>query len=199
MAKEAIMTRTVLGLALTLLPVSGDAAMLRASLPSHLPAPHEVISRVRNRAVPRVRAPRRAVPPRARASPRTLRAAAPPAWAGDRQTVAPQLIHVHDGDTFSVGVETIRLRGIDTPELGQPRASEAKRRLIELLRTGPVTIMRRAEDVYGRIVADVSVGGRDVASVLQAEGHAKPLTPGGARTTATDVSISGHFREVRRM
>jgi endonuclease YncB( thermonuclease family) len=106
-----------------------------------------------------------------------LRAAAPPAWAGSRQTVAPQLIHVYDGDTFYVGVETIRLRGIDTPELGEPRAYEAKRRLIELLHAGPVTIVRRAEDVYGRIVADVYVGGRNVATVLRAEGYAKPRAP----------------------
>lgn len=176
------MTRTVLVLAFTLLPVSGEASVLRASLPSHVPAPREVVSRVRNRAEPRVRAPRRAAPPRERASPRGVRAAAPPAWAGNRQTVAPQLIHVHDGDTFYVGVETIRLRGIDTPEIGQPRASEAKRRLIELLHAGPVTIIRRAEDVYGRLVADVYAGGRDVASVLEAEGYAKPHVSGGART-----------------
>ena len=96
---------------------------------------------------------------------------------GDRQTVAPWLIHVRDGDTFYVGGDAFRLRGIDTPELGQPRAREATRRLIELLRAGPVTIVRRAEDMYGRIVADVYAGGRDVAAVLRAEGYAKPRPP----------------------
>ena len=96
---------------------------------------------------------------------------------GDRQTVAPWLIHVHDGDTFYVGRDAFRLRGIDTPELGQPRAREAMGRLIELLRAGPVTIVRRAEDMYGRIVADVYAGGRDVAAVLRAEGYAKPRPP----------------------
>ena len=179
------MTRTVLALALALLPVSADAAMLRASLPSHLPPPRDPVARVHRRIEPRVRATRRPAPPRRHASPRGLRAAAPPAWAGERQVVAPQLIHVHDGDTFYVGVETIRLRGIDTPELGHPRASEAKWRLIELLHAGPVTIMRRAEDVYGRIVADVSVGGRDVASVLRAEGYAKPRSPPLARESVS--------------
>lgn len=91
-----------------------------------------------------------------------------------RHTVSPETIHVHDGDTFYTGSETIRLRGIDTPELGQPKAIEATRRLIALLHEGPVTIVPRAEDVYGRTVATVYVRGRDIARVLRAEGFAKP-------------------------
>src|SRR5204863_181550 len=64
--------------------------------------------------------------------------------------------------------------GIDTPELGRPGARAAASRLAELLREGPVTIMPRAEDVYGRTVADVYVGGRNVADVLRREGFGKP-------------------------
>ena len=126
------MTRTLLALtlALVLIPIVGDAATLRTSLPTHLPAP--------------------------------------------RATVAPKTIHVHDGDTFYVGPDAFRLRGIDTPELGQPRAEAARQRLLSLLRAGPVTIVRRAEDAYGRVVADVYVGGRNVARVLSQEGYAKP-------------------------
>lgn len=90
-----------------------------------------------------------------------------------RHTVRPAGIRVHDGDTFYAGMETIRLRGIDTPELGQPRSRQATRRLIELLREGPVTIVPRAEDVYGRTIADVYVGARNVADVLKREGFAK--------------------------
>ena len=67
----------------------------------------------------------------------------------------------------------LRLRGIDTPELGRPGARAAASRLAELLREGPVTIMPRAEDVYGRTVADVYVGGRNVADVLRREGFGK--------------------------
>ena len=104
------------------------------------------------------------------------------------QLVAPGAIRVHDGDTFSVGATTFRLCGIDAPELGQPGSWDARRRLAALLRAGPVTIVRRAQDVYGRIVADVYVGGRNVAHVLCAEGHAKravghakPRAPTGPR------------------
>ena len=103
-----------------------------------------------------------------------LAVAEPLVWQHGRVTVPSHAIRVHDGDTFSVGTETFRLRGIDTPELRQPGAGAARQRLRALLQAGPVTIVRRAEDVYGRIVADVSVGGRDVARTLRREGHAKP-------------------------
>ena len=91
-----------------------------------------------------------------------------------RHTVSPDTIHVHDGDTFYTGAETIRLRGIDTPELGQPKSVAATRRLIALLHEGPVTIVPRAEDVYGRTVADVYVRGHNVSEILRSEGFQKP-------------------------
>ena len=97
---------------------------------------------------------------------------------GHRQTVAPEAIYVHDGDTFYVGGDAFRLRGIDTPELGEPRAEAARQRLRALLRAGPVVIVRRGDDVYGRRVVDVYVAGRSVARILKAEGYAKPQPRG---------------------
>jgi endonuclease YncB( thermonuclease family) len=102
-----------------------------------------------------------------------------------RQIVTPETIHVHDGDTFYVGADAYRLKGIDTPELGEARAEAARERLRALLRRGPVTIVRRAEDVYGRIVADVYVGGRNVARVMKDEGYAKPRAPMPRRVRRT--------------
>jgi endonuclease YncB( thermonuclease family) len=96
-----------------------------------------------------------------------------PGW--HRPWVVPSsVIRVRDGDTFVADGETIRIRGIDTPEWGQPRARAAAARLAELLRTGPVTIVPRAQDVYRRTVADVYVGSHDVARVLRQEGLEKP-------------------------
>ncbi|MGH7276853.1 MAG: thermonuclease family protein [Candidatus Rokuibacteriota bacterium] len=89
-------------------------------------------------------------------------------------TVPSSSIRVHDGDTFYTGAETIRLRGIDTPELGRPRSREAASRLIALVHEGPVTIVPRAEDIYGRTVADVFVRGYNVAEILRREGFEKP-------------------------
>ena len=107
------------------------------------------------------------------------------------RVVAPRMIHVHDGDTFYVGRQAFRLRGIDTPERGQPRAYEARCRLIELLRSGPVTIVRRADDSYGRVVADVFVDGRNVADILTAEGLAKPGRPAKAEVSFLRPSRPG--------
>ena len=169
------MIRTLTALALTLVPLIADAATLHRRLPTHLPAPRVTGSVIRPTGH------------HARAPTTHSRVAQP-------QTVAPERIHVHDGDTFYVGADAFRLRGIDTPELGQPRADAARLRLIALLRSGPVTIARRAEDVYGRIVADVYVGGRNVARVLKAEGYAKPRAARGRRA---GVSIVGHSHVAR--
>jgi len=92
--------------------------------------------------------------------------------------VPPMVIRVYDGDTFRVGFrgggETIRLRGIDTPEVGEPGSAAASWRLAQLLGAGPVTIAPHAQDVYCRTVADVFVAGERVADILRREGHAKP-------------------------
>lgn len=149
------MARTLSALTLLLVPFIADAATLHPRLPTHLPAPRAAVSVMRH-AHPHARAP------------------SAHARRSRRQTVAPDAIHVHDGDTFYVGADAFRLRGIDTPELRQPRADAARQRLAALLRSGPVTIVRRAEDVYGRVVADVYVGGHNVARILRAEGYAKP-------------------------
>jgi endonuclease YncB( thermonuclease family) len=106
-----------------------------------------------------------------------------------RHVVPPETIRVHDGDTFYTGDETIRLRGIDAPELGQPRALQATARLAELLRAGPVTIVPRAEDAYGRTVADVYAGGRDVARTLRREGYAKKPLPASARRSSSGAGV----------
>lgn len=162
------MNRLAFALALTLLPLGVDAAL---ASPAQVPMSWARVSPIRNAPPGHVRV-RVLRPPRARPVSTISHA-----QAGRRQIVAPESIHVHDGDTFYVGPETIRLRGIDTPELGQPLAAAATRRLIALLHAGPVMIVPRAEDVYGRTVANVYVGGRDVAQVLRAEGYAKPRPP----------------------
>jgi endonuclease YncB( thermonuclease family) len=99
---------------------------------------------------------------------------------GQRQTVASGAISVYDGDTFYVGADAFRLRGIDTPELGQPRGVAARERLRALLRCGAVVIVPRGRDIYGRIVVDVYVDARSVARILRAEGYAKPRPRGRA-------------------
>ncbi|MEY4526407.1 MAG: hypothetical protein RL768_126 [Nitrospirota bacterium] len=85
-----------------------------------------------------------------------------------------QPIYTIDGDTLRMGQKRIRLRGIDTPELTEPRGQEARQRLEQLLKEGPIRIVPHGQDVYGRTVADVFVNGRNIAEVLKQEGYEKP-------------------------
>lgn len=79
-----------------------------------------------------------------------------------------------DGDTFFHNGKKIRVRGVDTPEVGQPNSELTKQRLQQLLDSGEVTIEPTATDDLGRTVATVRVNGRDVAEQLRAEGPEKP-------------------------
>jgi micrococcal nuclease len=90
-----------------------------------------------------------------------------------RRLPASQPIYTIDGDTFRLGPNRIRLRGIDTPELSEPGGEAARQRLMELLQQGPIRVVPYGQDVYGRTVADVFVDGRNVAEVLRQEGYAK--------------------------
>lgn len=90
-----------------------------------------------------------------------------------RRIPTSQPIYTIDGDTFRLGSDRIRLRGIDTPELNEPGGQAARQRLEQLLQEGSIRIVPHGQDVYGRTVADVFVNGRNVAEVLKSEGFTK--------------------------
>lgn len=86
---------------------------------------------------------------------------------------------VVDGDTFWLRHEKIRIVNIDTPEL-QARcpaeralAERARDRLAALLDVGRPRLRRFGRDQYGRTLAGVRVGDRDVGAVLIGEGLAR--------------------------
>lgn len=83
-------------------------------------------------------------------------------------------ILVVGGDTFRYGLQRIRIRGIDAPELSEPGGVDAAKRLDELLKQGSVRMIPRGKDVYDRLVADIFVDGQNVAEMLSREGYAKP-------------------------
>ncbi|MBW2576394.1 MAG: thermonuclease family protein [Deltaproteobacteria bacterium] len=74
-----------------------------------------------------------------------------------------------DGDTIETSVrkKRIRIKGIDTPEKGQPGYSEAKKALNQLLKDEKVTVTPVATDVYGRTVAKVKKGNRLVSTLMK--------------------------------
>jgi len=76
-------------------------------------------------------------------------------------------LRVVDGDTFRLHGERIRILGIDTPERGEPGSGRATYRLLALLRSGNVVIVRHGKDVYCRTLADVYVDGWNVAGCCE--------------------------------
>ncbi len=99
--------------------------------------------------------------------------------------------HIVDGDTLdllvSVGFNdyvylTVRVRGINTPELNSPKAAERKRAeaardflATELAPVGTHAVVTTFKDrqTFARYVADITLaGGRDLAAEMIAAGHA---------------------------
>lgn len=119
--------------------------------------------------------------------------------AASREVPGPIVVTVlstYDGDTFrarahlSTGQNatfSVRLRGVDTPEIGrnarcadeERRGLEARDYLDRLLRITPVELTALGPDKYkGRIDARVHAGGVDVAAALIAAGLGRPYGRG---------------------
>jgi len=83
-----------------------------------------------------------------------------------------------DGDTLWLNGENLRLEGFDTPEpqteicggdFERELAAQASARLVELLNTNTWTVERSGTDRYGRTLATIRIGGRDVGEWLVEE------------------------------
>lgn len=92
---------------------------------------------------------------------------------------------VHDGDTFWLAGEKVRLLDIDTPELNGRCAAEralalrARDRMLELLNEGPFDLVpegARDRDRNGRLLRKAVRGGRSLGDQLVEEGLARPWT-----------------------
>ncbi|MFN3591352.1 MAG: thermonuclease family protein [Thermaurantiacus sp.] len=91
---------------------------------------------------------------------------------------------VIDGDSFILAGETIRLAGIDAPEIGgaacrdeRQLGQKAKERLHMLLNAGEIRLVAtgdRDRDRFGRLLRDAHVDGLSVSEALMAEGLARP-------------------------
>ncbi len=91
-------------------------------------------------------------------------------------------VHVIDGDSLRIGGREIRLAGIDAPEYRQtcsdaagnswPCGKEARASLEALVRQSKLSCAARAEDRYGRALAECRAGGRDLARELARQGWA---------------------------
>lgn len=97
------------------------------------------------------------------------RSASPPegAWPS-------RVERVLDGDTFTVVQgATIRIEGIDAPELDQPGGAASKARLTELLDHNTIYLVYVGVDKYRRLLARViDENGADIGLKMVRDGHA---------------------------
>lgn len=95
----------------------------------------------------------------------------------------PHFNCVIDGDTFYHRDQSIRLAGIDAPEINPPECAReyelgeaASERLVELLNDGPFEIRYASgddEDQYGRELRVLNRGDAEFGTILQREGLAR--------------------------
>ncbi|MET0661137.1 MAG: thermonuclease family protein [Steroidobacteraceae bacterium] len=116
------------------------------------------------------------------ATPSTHKIHCHPQWAAqlpplDEEGVFTGVVcWVMDGDTLQVLVRgramDVRLAEVDAPERAQPYGWEATLTLIDLVRNRTVRVAPYDVDRYGRVVAHVYLGERDVGRELVQQGAA---------------------------
>lgn len=87
--------------------------------------------------------------------------------------VPPQaVLYNHDGDTFAIfafapgGVVKVRVEGVNTPELKEPKGDLAKEFTRRWLAKGPFQLSTCGKSTLDRIVAKVSRNGRTLSQDL---------------------------------
>lgn len=89
---------------------------------------------------------------------------------------------IHDGDTFHLNGDKIRIADLDTPEINgkcpyeRALAIRARDRLQQLLNAGPYTLVRagRDKDRNGRMLRLVLRRGESIGQQMVREGFARP-------------------------
>ncbi len=110
----------------------------------------------------------------------TITGCIPDRYSCTEITQTDYLVHcVIHGDTFKVTyvgeLTSVRLAGVDAPERNEPGGPEATAPLRELVDGRTVRLQftdpdGRKRDNFGRLLASVEVGGRDVGAVLVGRG-----------------------------
>jgi endonuclease YncB( thermonuclease family) len=97
----------------------------------------------------------------------------------DLDLVDVEIVRVLDGDSVLAiidGIETdVRLQGINAPERDECLGDESRRRLEQLLHSGPVQIAGTEFDQFDRLLGIVTAGGVAINVTLVADGLAIPL------------------------
>lgn len=133
-------------------------------------------------------------------------ASATPLAARDRPDRGPAsgVVHqVSDGDSFLLTLVdgrriSVRILGIDAPELGQPFADIARQYLKNLIEGRIVSITTLKVDPFGRAVAAVMHDGRDVGLMLVQAGLAWHFKRFEAEQSRADRQTYARAEQVAR-
>ncbi len=83
------------------------------------------------------------------------------------------VVSVHDGDTLKLDDgRTIRLSGIDAPEIAQPFGIESRDLLLKLTRKKMIRVEFHGRDRYGRMIGELFVGKRSINRSMVSRGAA---------------------------
>jgi endonuclease YncB( thermonuclease family) len=83
------------------------------------------------------------------------------------------VVSVHDGDTLKLDDgRTIRLSGIDAPEIAQPYGVESRDLLRKLTRKKQIRIETHGTDRYGRMIGEIFVGKKSINRSMVKRGAA---------------------------
>lgn len=81
--------------------------------------------------------------------------------------------YVQDGDTFRTAMQNwIRLARYDAPEEGKPNYTNAKQLLSSLILNKQI-VYEQVSTSYGRILAEVWQGGRNINDIMLQSGYKK--------------------------
>jgi endonuclease YncB( thermonuclease family) len=87
-------------------------------------------------------------------------------------TGAPKIV---DGDTLDIGSTTIRLHGIDAPEVAQAGGREATNALARLVEHKTLVCEGSTRDEHKRLIAKCWIGNDDINATMVRDGYASSL------------------------
>lgn len=108
----------------------------------------------------------------------SVSALAPPAAGARDADFHAVVLRVQDGDSLLIRrsgqtrSERLRIAGIDAPERHQPHADASRAALAALVEGERVRIIPSKKDRYGRLVATIRLGERDIGLAMLEGGHA---------------------------
>lgn len=119
-------------------------------------------------------------------------ATVPPTAAVTESSRTGVVTRVADGDTIDVELQegattTIRLAGINAPELGECYGPEARDYLEDLVEDRKVGLETVGTDLFDRVLGYLLIDGRPVNLEMVAEGMALGMTPEDDDTRGSDI------------